>query len=76
MHTFIIIQIIEAIRLLNNDANVKSVFVNIFGGILQTDLLVQSIIDASKIEKYAKPIILRMKGTNSDRAKELLRGKE
>lgn len=47
----------------------KSVFVNIFGGILQTDLLVQSIIDASKIEKYSKPIILRMKGTNSDKAK-------
>lgn len=40
-------QIIEAIKLLNNDTNVKSIFVNIFGGILRTDLLVQSIIDAS-----------------------------
>lgn len=69
-------QIIEAIKLLNNDPNVKSIFVNIFGGILRTDLLVQAIIDASEIEQFEKPIVLRMKGTNADIAKKLLEGKE
>ncbi len=40
-------QIVEALKILNNDENVKSIFVNIFGGILRTDLLVKSIIEAS-----------------------------
>lgn len=69
-------QIVEAIKLLNTDNQVKSIFVNIFGGILRTDLLVQAIIDASEVEQFVKPIVLRMKGTNADKAKKLLEGKE
>eukprot|EP00349_Pseudokeronopsis_sp_Brazil_P001044 CAMPEP_0202964990 /NCGR_PEP_ID=MMETSP1396-20130829/9118_1 /ASSEMBLY_ACC=CAM_ASM_000872 /TAXON_ID= /ORGANISM="Pseudokeronopsis sp., Strain Brazil" /LENGTH=71 /DNA_ID=CAMNT_0049687561 /DNA_START=919 /DNA_END=1134 /DNA_ORIENTATION=- len=41
-------QMKEAIKLLNNDPEVDSIFINIFGGILRCDSLAQSIISAAK----------------------------
>jgi succinyl-CoA synthetase beta subunit len=41
-------QMVEAIKLLNNDNEVDSIFINIFGGILRCDNLAQSIISAAK----------------------------
>lgn len=40
-------QMVEAIKLLNNDPEVESIFINIFGGILRCDNLAQSIIIAA-----------------------------
>lgn len=57
---------IEALRILNQDENVKSILVNIFGGILRCDLLVSAIIKASEKYNLKKSIVLRMKGTNSE----------
>lgn len=54
----------------------KAIFINIFGGILRCDRLAASIIEANKILKFNKPIVLRLKGTNSDVAKEMIAGKE
>ena len=48
---------------------------NIFGGILQCDVLTQSILNAAKEVGLSKPIVLRLKGTNSDIAKKMLEGK-
>jgi len=67
---------IEAIKLLNNDPEVESIFINIFGGILRCDNLAESIILASKQISLQKPIVLRLKGTNSDKAKEMIHAKE
>lgn len=41
-------QMVEAIKLLNNDPEVDSIFINIFGGILRCDNLAQSIITAAE----------------------------
>ena len=60
---------IEALRLLNNDPDVRSILVNIFGGILRCDLLVNAIIKATEKYNLQKPIVLRLKGTNSDKVK-------
>jgi succinyl-CoA synthetase beta subunit len=57
---------IEALRLLNNSGDVKSILVNIFGGILRCDLLVSAIIKATEKYSLKKNIVLRLKGTNSD----------
>lgn len=65
----------EAMKLLNNDAEVKAIFVNIFGGILKCDVLTASILGAAKTVGLTKPIVLRLKGTNSDIAKKMLEGK-
>jgi succinyl-CoA synthetase beta subunit len=67
---------LEAVKLLGNDPEVQSIFVNIFGGILKCDVLAQSIMNAAREIKLSKPIVLRLKGTHSEEAKAMLRGKE
>ena len=69
-------QMTEAIKLLNNDDEVESIFINIFGGILKCDSLAQSVLDAAKQIKITKPIVLRLKGTNSDKAREMIKPRE
>jgi succinyl-CoA synthetase beta subunit len=69
-------QMVEAMKLLNGDESVKAIFVNIFGGILRCDKLTESIIMAAEKVKLTKPIVLRLKGTNADIAKEMIAGKE
>ena len=68
-------QMVEAMKLLNDDESVKAVFINIFGGILKCDVLTQSILTAAKQVGLKKPIVLRLKGTNADIAKGMLEGK-
>ena len=69
-------QLTEAVKLLNNDEEVKAIFVNIFGGILKCDVLTQSILNAAELVGLTKPIVLRLKGTNADKAKAMLEGKQ
>lgn len=69
-------QLTEALKLLNDDPEVEAIFVNIFGGILRCDNLAASIIQANKENSFDKPMVLRLKGTNSDIAKEMIAGKE
>ena len=69
-------QMTEAMKLLNDDEEVKAVFVNIFGGILKCDVLTQSILKAAQQVGLKKPIVLRLKGTNADIAKKMIEGKE
>ena len=68
-------QMKEAVTLLNNDEDVKAIFVNIFGGILRCDVLTESIIRAASEVGLKKPVVLRLKGTNSDIAKQMLEGR-
>jgi succinyl-CoA synthetase beta subunit len=69
-------QIMEGIKLLENDNNVIAIFLNIFGGILKCDKVATSIIRATEEIQVTKPIVLRLKGTNSAEAMELFKGKE
>ncbi len=69
-------QMIEAIKLLANDPEVDAIFINIFGGILRCDNLANSIIKAAEQISLTKPIVLRLKGTNSDKARELIKPRE
>jgi succinyl-CoA synthetase beta subunit len=67
---------VEAIKILNNDEDVKAIFFNIFGGILRCDILAESILFAAKEVGLTKPIVLRLKGTNSDIAKKKIEGRQ
>lgn len=69
-------QMVEAIKLLNNDPEVDSIFINIFGGILRCDNLANSVLLAADQIKLQKPIVLRLKGTNSDKAREMIKPRE
>ena len=66
-------QMIEAIKLLNNDPEVDAIFINIFGGIVRCDRVAQGIVDAYKnIGQIPVPIIVRLQGTNAEEAKRLI----
>ena len=59
-------RVFEAIRIINQDAKVQSILVNIFGGIVRCDIIVEGVIKAMRELKIQKPIVVRIKGTNSD----------
>jgi succinyl-CoA synthetase beta subunit len=63
-----------AFRLILKDPDVKSILVNIFGGIVRCDRVAQGIVDAYKNmgDAIKVPIIVRLQGTNADIAKELI----
>ena len=55
----------SALQVLEADQNVKSVLINIFGGITRCDLVAEGIIEATKGKELVWPIIIRLDGTNS-----------
>ena len=63
----------KAFRLILRDDNVKAILVNIFGGIVRCDRVAEGIVSAYKNLKEIKvPIIVRLQGTNSMEAKEII----
>jgi succinyl-CoA synthetase beta subunit len=66
-------QIRNAFRILMADADVKAVLINIFGGILRCDVLAEGVIAAVRDLNVQMPVVIRMKGNNEERGKEMLR---
>ena len=55
----------SALEVLEADQNVKSVLINIFGGITRCDLVAEGIVEATKGKELVWPVIIRLDGTNS-----------
>jgi succinyl-CoA synthetase beta subunit len=66
-------QIRNAFRILMSDKEVKAVLINIFGGILRCDVLAEGVIAAVRDLNVQVPVVVRMKGNNEERGKEMLR---
>jgi succinyl-CoA synthetase beta subunit len=66
-------QIRNAFRILLADTEVKAVLINIFGGILRCDVLAEGVIAAVRDLNVQIPVVIRMKGNNEERGKEMLR---
>ena len=65
----------KAFRLILQDSNVKAILVNIFGGIVRCDRVAEGIVSAyTNLGNIDIPIIVRLQGTNSDKAKEIIDG--
>ena len=63
----------KAFRLILQDSNVKAILVNIFGGIVRCDRVAEGIVSACQnIDNINIPIIVRLQGTNSAKAKEII----
>jgi len=61
-----------AMNVINNDPNVKSIFINIFGGITRGEEVANGIIEAMARVDIDSPIVVRLDGTNADEGRELL----
>ena len=59
-------------RIILSDKNVKSILINIFGGIVRCDLVAKGVVQAVKELGLNVPVIVRLQGTNAEKAKKLL----
>jgi succinyl-CoA synthetase beta subunit len=66
-------QIEHAFEILLSDANVKAIFINIFGGILRVDRLATGVVAAARNLHVTVPIVLRLEGTNVEEGRRILR---
>ena len=64
---------VEAFRIILADAKVKGVLVNIFGGIAKCDLIAEALIAAAREVGFKVPVVVRLEGTNVERARVLLK---
>jgi len=62
-----------ALEVLETDPNVKSVLINIFGGITRCDLVAEGIVEATNGKDLKWPIVIRLDGTNSTEGLEILK---
>jgi succinyl-CoA synthetase beta subunit len=67
-------KVLTAMRIILRDANVKSILINIFGGITRCDDVALGLIEAKKQLGGDVPLVVRLIGTNEDKAREILRG--
>jgi len=63
---------IEAFRIVLADPKVKGILVNIFGGIAKCDTIAEALIAAAKEIGFKVPVVVRLEGTNVERARKLL----
>eukprot|EP00339_Tiarina_fusa_P018316 CAMPEP_0117014172 /NCGR_PEP_ID=MMETSP0472-20121206/11548_1 /TAXON_ID=693140 ORGANISM="Tiarina fusus, Strain LIS" /NCGR_SAMPLE_ID=MMETSP0472 /ASSEMBLY_ACC=CAM_ASM_000603 /LENGTH=379 /DNA_ID=CAMNT_0004717667 /DNA_START=228 /DNA_END=1367 /DNA_ORIENTATION=- len=65
-------QIKAAFEIITADPAVKAILVNIFGGIMQCNIIAEGIIEASKSLELKIPVIVRLEGTNVEEGKKML----
>ena len=63
----------KGFEIILSDPNVKSIFVNIFGGIVRCDRIANGIIEATKKVEVNVPVVVRLDGTNAPEAEEILK---
>ena len=66
----------EAFRIILDDSNVKAVLVNIFGGIMKCDTIVEALLGAYENVGITVPLVVRLEGTNVELAREMLEGSD
>ncbi|MBN2561103.1 MAG: ADP-forming succinate--CoA ligase subunit beta [Phycisphaerae bacterium] len=63
----------EAFRIILADPKVKGILVNIFGGIAKCDVIAEALIAAAKEIGFKVPVVVRLEGTNVEKAREMLK---
>jgi succinyl-CoA synthetase beta subunit len=65
-------KVVNALRIITEDPNVKAILFNIFGGITRTDDVANGIVTATKQNPLQVPIVIRLTGTNEEIAVKIL----
>ena len=66
----------NALEVINTDDKVKSIFINIFGGITKGEDVANGIVQALARVKISSPIVIRLDGTNAEQGREILKEHE
>jgi succinyl-CoA synthetase beta subunit len=64
----------KAFKIILSDGRVRSIFVNIFGGILKCDVLAEGVVGAVKEMGIRVPLVVRLEGTNVEMGRDILAG--
>jgi succinyl-CoA synthetase beta subunit len=69
-------QVKNAFRIILSDPNVRTILINIFGGIMRCDVIAKGVVAAVREmggKGRALPVVVRLEGTNVDEGKRILR---
>jgi len=66
-------KVTEAFKIMLKNPKVKGILVNIFGGIMKCDTIAEGVVAAAKVTHLSVPLVVRMKGTNEDLGKKILK---
>jgi succinyl-CoA synthetase beta subunit len=66
----------NALEVINTDQNVRSIFINIFGGITRGEEVANGIVEALGRVEIGPPIVIRLDGTNADEGRAILKEHE
>ena len=65
-------KVTEAFKIMLGNPRVKAILVNIFGGIMRCDTIAEGVIAACRAVNLNVPLVVRMKGTNEEKGKQML----
>jgi succinyl-CoA synthetase beta subunit len=65
-------KVVSAIKIILRDPNVKSIFINIFGGITRCDDVARGLVTAFEQMNLELPVVVRLTGTNEEQGREIL----
>jgi succinyl-CoA synthetase beta subunit len=65
-------KVVAALEIITSDPNVKAILFNIFGGITRCDDVANGIVEATQRIEMEVPIVIRLTGTNEEKALEIL----
>ena len=66
-------RVTAAFKIMLSNKKVKAILVNIFGGIMKCDTIANGIVTAAREVKLSVPLVVRMKGTNEELGKKILK---
>jgi succinyl-CoA synthetase beta subunit len=66
-------KVTAAFKIMLSNPKVKAILVNIFGGIMKCDTIAAGVVAAAKETKLSVPLVVRMRGTNEDLGKQILK---
>ena len=65
-------QVAAAFKIITSDPNVKGIFINIFGGIMQCDVIAEGVVTAFREVGLGVPLVVRLEGTNVEEGRRIL----
>ena len=63
---------ISALRIIQQDPDVKAILINIFGGLARVDIVAEGVVAAVKQLRITQPIIVRLNGSNVEEGRKIL----
>jgi succinyl-CoA synthetase beta subunit len=65
-------KVVSALKIILRDPNVRSIFINIFGGITRCDDVAKGLVTAFAEMDLKLPVVVRLTGTNEEQARDIL----